>query len=141
MRNLKQYNLEWFYNYFIQNGGKIDSVQSFQNVFNFINLNDILDSLDHKFELTVIYDKNNNLINITIPNSVQSIGDYAFTNNPINLAIFEGDYVTFGGNNIFLGSNLTEINVFYQTLNWPSIWSSLNVNIIDQIRSLEKSVS
>lgn len=64
MRNLKQYNLNWFYNYFIQNGGKIDSVQSFQNVFNFINLNDILNYLDHKFELTVIYDKNNNFIKV-----------------------------------------------------------------------------
>lgn len=64
MRNSKQYNLEWFYNYFIQNGGKIDSVQSFQNVFNFINLNDVLDFLDHKFELTVIYDRNNNFIRV-----------------------------------------------------------------------------
>lgn len=64
MRNLKQYDLNWFYNYFIQNGGKIDSVQSFQNVFNFVNLDNILDFLDHKFELTVIYDKNNNFIKV-----------------------------------------------------------------------------
>jgi hypothetical protein len=64
MRNLKQYDLNWFYNYFIQNGGKIDSVQSFQNVFNFINLGEILEFLDHKFELHILYDKDNNFIKV-----------------------------------------------------------------------------
>ena len=63
MRNLQQYNLEWFYNYFISQDGKLD-FQNFQNIFNILNLNDILNYLDRKFELVVLTDKDNNFIKI-----------------------------------------------------------------------------
>lgn len=64
MRNKQQYNIEWFYEYFINQGGKINSPLEFAQYFNLVNLNDILNYLDNKFSLTILVDKNNNFIKI-----------------------------------------------------------------------------
>lgn len=63
MRNHQQYNIEWFYQYFISQGGNVD-FNIFNGIFSISNLNDILNYLDNKFNLTILIDKNNNFIKI-----------------------------------------------------------------------------
>ena len=55
MRNKQQYNINWFYKYFISQGGNLDC-QTFGVMFNqFGNLNDVIAFLDSKFNLTSLY--------------------------------------------------------------------------------------
>ncbi len=56
MRNSSQYNMNWFYDYYIQNGGKSIGINQFSMVFNMVNLNEILEALDKKFNLVSILD-------------------------------------------------------------------------------------
>lgn len=56
MRNSSQYNTNWFYDYYIQNGGKSIGINQFSMVFNMVNLNEILEALDKKFNLVSILD-------------------------------------------------------------------------------------
>lgn len=63
MRNLQQYNVEWFYNYFKEYNSDID-INTFQQGFQFLNLESVLNHLDHKFNLTVLYSKDNNFIKV-----------------------------------------------------------------------------
>ena len=64
MRNTQQYNLNWFYKYFVENNGRINSMLEFQQYFSMINLNDVLSFLDKKFELTTLIDKDNKFIKV-----------------------------------------------------------------------------
>lgn len=64
MRNNGKYELEWFYSYYLENGGKRANIEDFQVVLNSINLQEVLDFLDIKFKLTKIYDVNNKLIKV-----------------------------------------------------------------------------
>lgn len=64
MRNNQQYNIEWFYEYFMTEGGKMMPLLEFTQYFNLLNLNDILNYLDNKFKLTILINKNNNFIKI-----------------------------------------------------------------------------
>jgi hypothetical protein len=61
MRNSGQYDLGWFYRYYKENGGTTD-INTFQVVFNLDN--EVLNTLDKKFELNVIQDKNGNFIKV-----------------------------------------------------------------------------
>lgn len=64
MRQKGNYPVQWFYNYFIeQGGGKID-LNTFAHLFNFMNLQEVLNFLDGKFELTKLEDKDGKLIKI-----------------------------------------------------------------------------
>ena len=64
MRNTGKYDLQWFYDYYRQNSGDSIDINTFGTVFNSVNLNNILEHIDKKFELVRIYDKNNNFIKV-----------------------------------------------------------------------------
>jgi len=64
IRNSKKYPIEWFYNYFIENGGANIDLQSFHSLFSLVDLNSVLSFLDGKFELTRLEDSNGKFIKI-----------------------------------------------------------------------------
>jgi len=64
MRNTGKYDLQWFYDYYIQNSGDSIDINTFGMVFNSVNLENILEHIDKKFGLVRIYDKNNNFIKV-----------------------------------------------------------------------------
>jgi hypothetical protein len=65
MRQSGQYRVEWFYEYYLKNGGKPVSLQEFHAIFSMGDLNQILVDMDKKFNLTSIMDKNGKFIKIT----------------------------------------------------------------------------
>jgi hypothetical protein len=64
MRNTGKYNINWFYKYFVENGGKRIDINLFSQLFNMIDSSDVLRFLDVKFNLTKLEDKEGNLIKI-----------------------------------------------------------------------------
>ena len=64
MRNSGKYNINWFYRYFIENGGQKINLDVFNQVFNMGNFNDVLRNLDSKFNLSKLEDNKGNLIKI-----------------------------------------------------------------------------
>lgn len=64
MRNKNQFDINWFYKYFLENGGTRIDLNSFSNLFALQRIETIVDYLDSKFELTRLYDKEGNLIKI-----------------------------------------------------------------------------
>jgi hypothetical protein len=64
MRNNGRYDLQWFYDYYIQNSSDKIDINTFGMVFNSVNLDNILDHIDRKLKLVRIYDKNNNFIKV-----------------------------------------------------------------------------
>ena len=64
MRNTGQYDLRWFYDYYLQNSGDSIDINTFGAIFNSVDLGNILEHIDWKFGLTRLYDKNNNLIKV-----------------------------------------------------------------------------
>jgi hypothetical protein len=56
MRNSGQYQMNWFYDYYIQNGGDLMVFNKFSMAFNMGDLNQTLESLDKKFNLMSILD-------------------------------------------------------------------------------------
>jgi len=64
MRNSGKYDLQWFYDYYIQNSGDRIDINTFGMVFNSVNLDNILEHIDRKLKLVRIYDKNNNFIKV-----------------------------------------------------------------------------
>ena len=64
MRNSGNYSIEWFYSYYLQNGGKQISIQEFHAIFNMGDLDQILTEIDKKFNLTSLLDKNGKFIKI-----------------------------------------------------------------------------
>jgi hypothetical protein len=64
MRNTGKYNINWFYKYFVENGGKRIDINLFSQLFNMIDSSEVLRFLDMKFNLTKLEDKEGNLIKI-----------------------------------------------------------------------------
>jgi hypothetical protein len=64
MRNSGKYDLQWFYDYYRQNSTDNTDINTFGMVFNSVNLDNILEHIDRKFELVRVYDKNNNFIKV-----------------------------------------------------------------------------
>lgn len=65
LRNNRDYNANWFYNYYMQQGGdKRLDFTSFINLFNFMNLDECLNHLDKEFNLTTLLDKNGGFIRV-----------------------------------------------------------------------------
>lgn len=64
MRNSSQYQMNWFYDYYIQNGGKSIGINQFGMLFNMINLNEILEALDKKFNLISVLDNKGNTLKV-----------------------------------------------------------------------------
>jgi hypothetical protein len=48
--------MNWFYDYYIQNGGDLMVFNKFSMAFNMVDLNQTLESLDKKFNLMSILD-------------------------------------------------------------------------------------
>lgn len=64
MRNSGQYNLEWFHEYYNSKDGKKMDINQFNMVFNMANLNQLLEDLDKKFNLTQVINNNGQLIKV-----------------------------------------------------------------------------
>jgi len=64
MRNSGKYDLQWFYEHYRQNSTDKTDINTFGMIFNSVNLDNILEHIDRKFELVRIYDKNNNFIKV-----------------------------------------------------------------------------
>lgn len=64
IRNTRQYDVNWFYKYFRENGGKNVDINQFAQAINFVNIENMLDFLDHKFNLTVVYNSNGEFIRV-----------------------------------------------------------------------------
>ena len=64
MRNSGQYNIDWFYKYYISKGGKTITMQEFHMVFQMTPLDQVLEKMDKDFELTSLYYRDNKLINV-----------------------------------------------------------------------------
>lgn len=63
MRNGKVADYQLLYTYAIENGMTLDPAQFVQGI-QFCDINEIIDELDRKFELTRLYDKQGNFIKI-----------------------------------------------------------------------------
>ena len=64
MRNSGQYQVNWFYDYYIENGGKSIGINQFSMVFNMVNLNEILEALDKKFNLISVSDAKGQILKV-----------------------------------------------------------------------------
>ena len=64
MRNSGQYQVNWFYDYYIENGGKSIGINQFSMVFNMVNLNEILEALDKKFNLMSVSDAKGQILKV-----------------------------------------------------------------------------
>lgn len=64
MRNKNQFDINWFYKYFLENGGAKIDLNSFSNLFALQKFETVIEWLDYKFNLTRLYNKEGNLIKI-----------------------------------------------------------------------------
>lgn len=64
MRNKKQIDINWFYEYYVQNSRHNISIEDFYQTFMFANIEAVMDHIDKKFELTKLLDKNGEFIKI-----------------------------------------------------------------------------
>lgn len=64
MRNSGQYQINWFYDYYIQNGGKNIGINQFNMVFNMGDLFEVCEFLDKKFNLVSVLDTKGNLLKV-----------------------------------------------------------------------------
>ena len=56
------YHIEFFYDYYLQKGGKNINIQSFTHIFKMVNLDPILEYLDSVFNLVILTDQNNKIV-------------------------------------------------------------------------------
>ena len=66
MRNSGRYNINWFYNHYLENTSKHIDINTFSMIFNSVDLNNILNHIDHKFKLNIVTDSNGNFIRVVI---------------------------------------------------------------------------
>ena len=64
MRNKKQVDINWFYEYYIQNSKHNISIDDFYQTFMFANVEVVMEHIDAKFALTKLLDKNGQFIKI-----------------------------------------------------------------------------
>jgi hypothetical protein len=64
MRNSNNYDLTWFYEYYVEQSKHNIDFNTFKNIIAMTDLNNIIDHIDHKFGLTVIYDKDNKFLKV-----------------------------------------------------------------------------
>ena len=62
MRRQNSYPIEWFHSYFLQKGGRKQSLQKFQIAFQTVNLEILIEDLDKEFDVQIITDKNNKIV-------------------------------------------------------------------------------
>lgn len=63
MRNSGRYDISWFHRYYTDKKGAMD-INTFHMVFNYGNLDQILEHLDKEFNLTKVEDNNGKLIKV-----------------------------------------------------------------------------
>lgn len=66
MRQSGQYDLNWFHRYYLESSKDNIDINTFAMIFNQVPLDNILVHIDKKYELTGLYDKNNNFIKIVL---------------------------------------------------------------------------
>lgn len=64
MRNSGRYDINWFYQHYLENTDKHISIDKFSMIFNMVDLNNILTHIDNKFKLTTLHDKDGNFIKV-----------------------------------------------------------------------------
>jgi hypothetical protein len=64
MRNTKQYNLNWFYRYYLESSKDNIDINTFAMILNQVSLDNILEHIDKQFELTTLTDNNGKFIKI-----------------------------------------------------------------------------
>jgi hypothetical protein len=64
MRNKKQIDINWFYEYYVQSSKHNISIDDFYQTFMFANIEAVMDHIDKKFKLTKLLDKNGEFIKI-----------------------------------------------------------------------------
>jgi hypothetical protein len=64
MRQKGNYDINWFYKYYLQEGGSNISLSDFYHIFTSYDLDSILMMIDYRYGLTKLYDKNNNLMKV-----------------------------------------------------------------------------
>lgn len=62
MRNIGQYNIEWFQKYYRSKGGKDIPLHTFDMLFRTANIDQVLERIDKEYELTSLYDVQGKLI-------------------------------------------------------------------------------
>ena len=63
MRRTNNYDVNWFYKYFVSKGGELDPT-TFQAMFQLGNLDAALEHIDHEFKLNRLYDKSGRLVGV-----------------------------------------------------------------------------
>lgn len=63
-RNSNKFTTNFFYKYYLENGGTPIDMETFKQIFSFFNINEVLETIDRKFELTRLYDRDNKFIKI-----------------------------------------------------------------------------
>ena len=64
LRNKGQLRIDWFYRYYIEHSKDHISFNDFNNLAGWFNFNNIMEHIDSKYQLTRLYDKNNNFIKV-----------------------------------------------------------------------------
>lgn len=64
MRNESQYDINWFYKYYLQEGGKQITLNEFYNIFTMYELDAILTMMDYRFNINKLEDKNGRFIKV-----------------------------------------------------------------------------
>lgn len=64
MRQSGQYDLNWFYNYYLENSKDNIDINTFAMIFNQVPLDNILVHIDKKYDILKLEDKNGKLIKI-----------------------------------------------------------------------------
>ena len=64
IRNSQKYEINWFYKYFKENGGKASASEVAMVLQQFGSVNEIISFLDKKFELNTLWDKDGQFIKV-----------------------------------------------------------------------------
>lgn len=64
LRNSGQLNTDWFYRYYVDHSKDTISFNDFNHLTMYFDFNNIIEHIDRKYQLTRLYDKNNNFIKV-----------------------------------------------------------------------------
>lgn len=64
LRNKGQLHTDWFYRYYVSHSKDPISFEHFSHLTMYFNFDNVIEHIDTKYELTKLYDKNNNFIKV-----------------------------------------------------------------------------
>lgn len=64
MRNSGNYDINWFYKYFLSESNKQISLSEFYHIFTMHNLDDIITMMDYRFKINRLEDKDGRFIKV-----------------------------------------------------------------------------